>query len=423
MKDLKYVVTAASLLLCFCSSIFGGTAAEAYGGKVRKVRLTWDAVPNAVMYQLVITKGVSARAEDAVREINEIYTLGYELDTRLINVRTDNLYWSVRPMNIHRKPMGDFSAAKPLVDGEINPVKPLITGEYDKMPYPKAYPVYSWIPVDKASEYEIQVFKNYDDKSGRTDILLQTYHVPEQRSSNYYDDDAYVAEGTYWWRLRAKDRFGMPLGQWSDRQYFKVRQQGVKIAALGDSITHGGGAVTVPPSYMMYDWESYTGLKILNLGYSGDTVEKMVKRFNRDVVNFAPDILIIMGGINNIREDDKADFVIGKLNQLKYKCLFNGIVPVFVTVTPVNPKIMREVSHIYVSEGWMPEQEKVNEWIRKQRLHVDVTEELTAPNGYLKDSLSTDGLHPDMEAKKMIGEKIGDYIRKEFSFAADKPCA
>lgn len=417
MKRVRYIVTTLLLLVCYCGgATVGAGSAEAYAGKIKKVRLTWEAVPNAVMYQLVVLEGNAGKRKAVVREIDEIYTLGYELDTNLLKVKDGKLSWMVRGLDIKRRPLSEFSVPKPLADEERNPVKPMITGEYDKFSYAKAYPVYSWIPVAKANAYEIQIFKNYDDKTNQADVLLRTYQVAEQRSSNYYDDDAYVAEGVYWWRIRAKNEMDMPIGKWSERQYFKVRQQGVRIAALGDSITHGGGAVTVPPSYMMYDWETYTGLSILNLGYSGDTVEKMVNRFNRDVLRFSPEILIIMGGINNIRLDDKAEFVISKLNQLKYKCLLNGIIPVFATVTPVNPKAMREVSNIPVVDDWMAEQQKVNEWIRKQKFHVDVAKDLTAPNGWLKESLSTDGLHPDMEGKKIIGEKIGNYIRSEFSF-------
>jgi len=42
--------------------------------------------------------------------------------------------------------------------------------------------------------------------------------------------------------------------------------------------------------------------------------------------------------------------------------------------------------------------------------HQHVTNE----DGDLKEELTTDGLHPDAEAKKIIGEAIGKYLRETF---------
>jgi lysophospholipase L1-like esterase len=45
---------------------------------------------------------------------------------------------------------------------------------------------------------------------------------------------------------------------------------------------------------------------------------------------------------------------------------------------------------------------------------VDVATPLTDESGELKESLTTDGLHPDAEAKKIIGEIIGKYLKEKF---------
>ena len=81
----------------------------------------------------------------------------------------------------------------------------------------------------------------------------------------------------------------------------------------------------------LYDWQHYSGLKIRNLGYSGNTVSDMLARFNDDVLAFKPEILVIMGGINDLRAGTKGVEVIQGLNRIKYKCSFYNITPVFVT--------------------------------------------------------------------------------------------
>ena len=45
---------------------------------------------------------------------------------------------------------------------------------------------------------------------------------------------------------------------------------------------------------------------------------------------------------------------------------------------------------------------------------VDVAAPLTDEDGELKDDLTSDGLHPDAEAKRIIGEAIGKYLRETF---------
>ena len=45
---------------------------------------------------------------------------------------------------------------------------------------------------------------------------------------------------------------------------------------------------------------------------------------------------------------------------------------------------------------------------------MDVTPAMTDAEGQLKAELTTDGLHPDQEGKRIIGEAIGDYLLKTF---------
>ena len=67
-------------------------------------------------------------------------------------------------------------------------------------------------------------------------------------------------------------------------------------------------------------------------------------------------------------------------------------------------------------EFWKPNWEHIseNEWIEKQPYHVDVASGLMDEQGYLADNMTTDGLHPDFEGKKHIGELVGDYLRANF---------
>jgi lysophospholipase L1-like esterase len=380
--------------------------------KILKIRLTWKLVPDAVMYDLVITKRKEINPSEIVFVQHKIYTNGCELDTSALRVKEDDLYWQVQALDINGKTIAKITKPKPLIDVEINTTSPLTTTEFDKMDYAPLYPVYAWIPYLNASEYEVQVFYDKDDNPFTPDTLLNTYFLKDD-DRTYYDDFAYRDEGTYWWRVRAKNKKDASFSNWSTRTYFYVTHKNIQVAAFGDSITQGGGAVSTPPSYIMYDWETYAGLPVLNLGFSGDTIEAMNRRFEADVLPFKPKILVIMGGVNNIREGSSAKQVIDGLEMLRAKCQSHQILPIFLTVTPINPDAMKKVYGLIATYSWKDEQIKINAWIMNQPNYVDVATPLTDTCGWLSPKLTTDGLHPDKIGKETIGKMVGTYIKEK----------
>ena len=66
------------------------------------------------------------------------------------------------------------------------------------------------------------------------------------------------------------------------------------------------------------------------------------------------------------------------------------------------------------SSDWKSGQETVNTWVRQQPYFVDITAPLTDAIGELRGDYTSDGLHPDAEAKQIIGESIGRYLREHF---------
>ena len=69
--------------------------------------------------------------------------------------------------------------------------------------------------------------------------------------------------------LTAFSAFGMALFACADGTF----TNGEAVCFFGDSITHGGGVMSVPPSYPLYNWETYSSVPIKNLGVSGNTTQ------------------------------------------------------------------------------------------------------------------------------------------------------
>lgn len=371
-----------------------------------KVRLTWPMTPGAARYRVAILSAPEYAPQNVIYE-ETVSAPGTEIALEVLarkeGATFETAYWTVRPMRYGGASLGDFSAPQPLSSGERHPVAPLPNSDYGTMAEPPVYLVYAWIPVRKTSSYEVEVWRE-----GERVRHFYTYETI------LYDETPLITGGRYTWRVRALDGYGRKWSDWSEPEAFTVNTP-VTVAALGDSITHGGGAVTAPPSRAMYCWESYAGLPVKNLGKSGDSSYDLLARFEADVLPYAPKYLVIMGGVNDFRAGVSAQTTIWNLSQLAAKCGAYGITPIFATATPIAPELMKYISDIEPAAwNWKAEQRAINEWIMAQPYAVDVAAPLTDEDGELKDELTSDGLHPDAEAKRIIGEAIGKYLRETF---------
>lgn len=355
------------------------------------LRLHWDIIPNAVKYEILI---------DGITLIS--FTNGIELPVSNVNAKFQVNAISIDGTTIENK--------IPIRDLDTNPVAPLTTTEFDKMNYPPIYPVYSWIPTSGADHYEIELIK--DDKIVRRYF---TQSQPQDDDFDFYDKNPVLDEGEYFWRVRALTKDNRPLTHWSTKSAvnsFSVKHQ-IRFCAFGDSITHGGGSISVPPSTAVYNWETYCAIPVKNLGRSGDTTAELLARFENDVLPFRPEVLFIMAGVNDYRVDIPVWESVENLEILRDKCLQSGICPVFITPTPLNPAQIQKIGFIEPPpEDWQERQQIICSWIREQEHFIDVNQKLTDADGNLSEVLSIDGLHPDVDGKRIIGEAVAAWLDK-----------
>ena len=413
---------------------------------LKSVIINWHEIPNAVRYELKIK---NADTKQTVFTKYDIYASGYQLDNGEVDL-SQKLIWQVRGLDYNKVPVSDYTDLKWLTKGrtyadnwqekisekqtldsediatskieyttylvknnaDLSPLK--LTTHFSEMDYMPIYPVYSWVPTKNADYYKIDVFKENPDGEAEPIETLKT-----SPTMDYYDNKAYTQAGKYYFNVQAYDNSNNKIAQ-SANSYFTVKTDNVNIAALGDSITHGGGAISTPPSATLYNWETYADVPILNIGFSGNLTSNMVNRFDNDVLPFSPKLLVIMGGVNDIRTGIKANTVIDNLKKINEKCLQHNIVPVFLTVTPINPPKMVNNGKIEKpSSSWQQERIKINDWVKAQPFYVDIADAMADERGFLKDELTTDGLHPDYEGKKHIGEAVGDYLRLYFPYLTE----
>ena len=386
--------------------------------------LTWHTVPDAVCYEVELLSaapeiegGISLSKTVHLFSTQQIFTNGWQADLRPYQNQM-SLYWRVRALGFHHEPIGEFCKAEQIVVDANLPMPdcPLINN-FDLMPNfeQPLYPVYSWIPLNrKALKYEVELLNHpptlEHDVMPSPDSL---WRQSSQDTASLYDEYARPFAGPYYWRVRALDKNDNPVGTWSDTETFVVRDYtaGINTAIFGDSISHGGGAISYPPTALEYSYATYLDFPTVNLSRSGDTSHTTLERFETDVLPFKPKNLLILTGTNSLRDQTiKATDVLDDIAQLKQLCELNNIRPIFLTLMPINPTNINNAFHTPTDPDWRQKMDIINEFIRSLRYHIDLEPYFYDVNKMqLDDRLSVDGLHPDIKGKMMMAEIINQH--------------
>ncbi|WP_371381561.1 SGNH/GDSL hydrolase family protein [Sporomusa aerivorans] len=377
--------------------------------------LTWTVVPGAVYYELEFLTAPPENpndvlpSENQIRITREVFTNGYQADFSWYE--GECILWRVRALNQKGNPLGVFSNTAELwMNRDVAaPVKPALNNrsKFAALPVP-LYPAYSWIPLHGAISYEVELTRRPpENPNGIEPSQYRIWSKTVTNLNDCYDDQPRLVPGIYYWRVRGIDAAGNPVGVYSDTAEYTVDlSRGQYAATFGDSITHGGGAISYSPADYEYSFQSYLHFPAVNLGKSGDTSETMLARFDHDVLPFRPKFLIILGGTNSLRGGVPAAQVIADLGSIRDKCFVNGIRPIFLTLPPINPAAIDTAFNEETVSNWQEEFAAVNHFIRQQRYYIDIEPYFTDINHELPDHLAIDGLHPDIEGKKLMAQVI-----------------
>jgi len=376
--------------------------------------LLWTPLPGAVYYEIEFLDNPPENpngfepSKFRLFSSREVFTNGYNPDFRRITV--NKIYWRVRGLDVDGNPIGVFSdAGELLIDRtKKEQLKPLITSEFGKKGTADLlYPVYTWIPLLETAVYEVELTRTLPENPNGTDP--SAHRIWSSRAIGFacYDEFPRIEPGQYFYRVRGLKPDGTPLGVWSDAAAYTVDPGKASYAAtFGDSITHGGGAISYSPADWDYDYQTYLEFPTYNLGHSGDTSESSAERFERDVLPFRPRFLIIMTGINSLRAGVEAASVIDDLRTIRDKCLSLGIRPIFLTLPPINPDAIHRTFSEETTPNWHYELLAVNEYIRQQEYYVDLYPHFLDATNELPDRFAIDGLHYDISGKKLMAELI-----------------
>jgi lysophospholipase L1-like esterase len=187
----------------------------------------------------------------------------------------------------------------------------------------------------------------------------------------------------------------------------------VTIVALGDSTTAGApfylSPVEAPPNgegdaqapYPAQLQKRHRNWIIRNAGINGQRTDQFLTRFDRDVRQVHPRVVIILGGVNDIYQGRPLDAIEADLRELYLQALAHHIIPIAASALPFNAATPDQSQAIRRLNNW------IQSYARDHQIAFCDTHAAVAAPGH-PDQLrgSPDGLHPDRDGYAAMGQAV-----------------
>lgn len=172
----------------------------------------------------------------------------------------------------------------------------------------------------------------------------------------------------------------------------------VTIVCLGDSTTFG--FPYGPQDSWVKMLEDEIKEEVINKGINGNTTTNMLGRFDKAVLKYNPDYVVITGGINDVVSGESLDRIKHNILLMVEKAKDNNIIPVIGIPTPVD------------FPPWERSLQKLREWIIEYA-NMQNIEVINFARPFYNDDgtintilLLDDGGHPSREGYKQMFMQI-----------------
>jgi lysophospholipase L1-like esterase len=196
----------------------------------------------------------------------------------------------------------------------------------------------------------------------------------------------------------------------------------MKIVGIGASTTAGTpgfysprerppeGEGNIESQYAYWMMKKRADWTVLNRGMRGQRTDQILMRFHFDVIERRCDLVIILGGTNDLYQGYGVDHAMKNLNQMYDQAALEKIKIVTATIPPLDlatPDLKEEI--LYLNEAIKSNAE------RRKLPCCDVYSLLENPSNKGFMLYSPDQIHPDIEGYRLIGEAFVKVIQNSFS--------
>lgn len=179
----------------------------------------------------------------------------------------------------------------------------------------------------------------------------------------------------------------------------------VKSVFMGNSITESWGRIHP---------EFFRTNAIVNRAISGQTSSQMLVRFQSDVINLRPSVVIIMTGTNDIARNNGIISIGHILQNIRSMCelaRYHGIKPVLCSVLPASS--FRWNPDLKPAEDIRQLNELIKEYSRRSKIpYVDFYSVLVNDQGGLSEDIAPDGVHPLLKGYQRMEPVLLSVIRR-----------
>jgi len=189
----------------------------------------------------------------------------------------------------------------------------------------------------------------------------------------------------------------------------------ITIVALGDSTTAGTPAfkspIEAPPNgsgnaesqYAHWLTKAHPDWQVLNRGVNGERSDQIRARFARDAAQAAPDVVVIIGGVNDVYQGRPAASIERELEAMYRAAAAAKIVVVAGSIIPYNTATAEQNRCMHA----------VNDWIRQfverhdgSMVFCDTRVAVETPGQPDRLVSSPDDLHPSPEGYKLMAAAL-----------------
>jgi lysophospholipase L1-like esterase len=186
----------------------------------------------------------------------------------------------------------------------------------------------------------------------------------------------------------------------------KEKQKGeVRVVFLGDSIFEGWSVAR--PDF-------FKGKPYFNRGISGQVTAQMLLRFQEDVVNLLPNVLVLKAGINDIAENAGVYDQQKTLNNIKsivQLAKANKIKVVLCSVLPANRFVWRPA--LTPADKVVELNTALQAYAKEENiLYLDLYTAVVDDKKGMKAAYANDGVHPTVEGYRVLEPLVEDAIKR-----------
>jgi lysophospholipase L1-like esterase len=197
-----------------------------------------------------------------------------------------------------------------------------------------------------------------------------------------------------------------------------MTQPTLRIVAMGDSTTAGTPAFKSPresppkgsgdetSQYAYWLMKAHPDWEVVNQGINAQRSDQIAARFEVDVIEQKPAVVVIIAGVNDVYQGRPAQQVKDQLAAMYKRAHAAGIRVVAGTIIPYNTATADQNARM----------REINDWIRSQAradpgvIFVDTRAAVAAENDGDKLASSPDGLHPDAAGYRRMASAIEKVI-------------